>query len=70
MGISQIYKSDTAEVGKGIVDSIVIPYETTIFTEYSNGFNISDQSRIIPSGMLVLKNGTFYAINFNENAYF
>ncbi|UKI58632.1 MAG: hypothetical protein L6V81_04460 [Clostridium sp.] len=67
MNISRIYERETAEVGKGCVDSIVIPYDTTIMSEYTNGIIMVEKSRIIPSGMIVVE-GTPVAFNIDKES--
>ena len=61
MGLSQVYDSSTAEVGKGQYDSIVKrsttkygeDVNTTIITPYIDGFNDVKQGRIINSDLMV-----------------
>lgn len=67
MNISGIYERETAEVGKGCVDSIVIPYDTTIISEYAKGIIMVEKSRIIPSGMIVIE-GTPVAFNIDKES--
>lgn len=63
-----------AEVGKGYIDSVVIPYQTTLLTPYTKMLNNIDKQRVIisnlrvyegtPKILLKRKDGSFCIKNF------
>ena len=52
MGINKFTDSSTFEIGKGLFDSIIMPFDTTIITPHSYMLNV-EPSRVITSNFMV-----------------
>ena len=58
--------SKCAEVGKGIEDSITLPYNTKLLSPYIDVNMISNPNRVIDADLSVYKNDTFPIISTKE----
>ena len=65
MGLSKVYEAESVEIGKGIMDSVVMPYDTTIITPYTEDMRRSTGTII--EGDFIVKNNTPVIVEHSQN---